>query len=521
LALDPTTILIGARPLTIEEVGALAQGEAKAALDPDPVLRARIEAGSRFVEESLAQGREIYGVTTGFGASVEHSISVAVAEAMPHNLLRYHGCGTGALLSEEESAAVLAIRLASLSRGYSAVRPALIERLLALLNARVLPAIPEEGSVGASGDLTPLSYVAALLIGEREALVEGRPVAAREALATLGLSPLSLRPKESLAVMNGTSVMSALCALGFSRAERLARLGAAASAMASDVLLGSPDHFDDRIFELKPHPGQRLAASWIRARVGGRERPPARVQDRYSIRCAPHVLGVLVDLLPFARRLIEAEIHGVNDNPIIDPGAEGEAGRVLHGGNFYGGHVCFAADSLKSAVAGVAELMERQLVLLNHPSTSYGLPANLVGREGEDRFTHHGFKAMEISASALTAEALKLTMPAASFSRSTESHNQDKVSMGAIAARELRRVLDLSETVAAIHLLALAQAVDLRGPEGCHVASQKMWAAVREVAAKHEVDRRMDHDIAALLERIRSDALPLPEPPPEGGEGWR
>ncbi len=520
-------VAIGARPLSIEDVVALAEGEARPAIDEDLELRARIEASVRFVRDALRDGRVIYGITTGYGASAEFRVSPEVAGLLPVNLMRYHGCGTGRLLGEVEAAAVLAVRLASLARGYSAVRLELLERLCALLERRILPCIPEEGSVGASGDLTPLSYVAALLAGEREARVEGRVVEAQVALSAAGLAPLALAPKESLAIMNGTSVMTALGCLAWARARRLARFSAALTAMTADVLFGLPGHFDDRIFALKPHPGQRTAARWIREailergdsaprlsyawREPGEEDAPepparaARIQDRYSIRCAPHVIGVLLDALPWTKQMLETELNGVNDNPLIDA----EAGEALHGGNFYGGHACFVTDSLKNVVANVAELLERQLVLLNNPLTNEGLPANLVARQGGDRTTHHGFKAMEITASALTAEALKLTMPASVFSRSTESHNQDKVSMGTISARECGRILDLAETVAVIHLLALAQAADLRGPERCHPATRALRDAVREGVPLNDADRRMDLDIERTLARYRAGALPL------------
>lgn len=513
---------IGERPLSIEDVVALALGEAQPVIDTAPALRERIEASVRFVREALAEGRPIYGITTGFGASAEFAVSGEVAASMPLNLLRYHGCGTGRVLGEVEAAAILAVRLASLGRGYSAVRLEVLERMCTLLEHRVLPCIPEEGSVGASGDLTPLSYLAALIVGEREAWVGGEMVRAEDALARVGLAPLTLEPKESLAIMNGTSVMAALACLGWVRARNLARFSAALTAMTSDVLFGVPGHFDDRIFALKPHPGQRACARWIRAGILERDEAPPRlsyawgeakstrsprIQDRYSIRCAPHVIGVLVDALPWTKATLETELNGVSDNPLIDP-IEGEA---LHGGNFYGGHACFVTDSLKNAVANVADLMDRQLALLNNPLTNEGLPANLVARQGSDRTTHHGFKAMEISASALTAEALKLTMPASVFSRSTESHNQDKVSMGTISARECLRIVELTETVAVIHLLALAQAVDLRGPERCHPASRALRDAVRDDVPRNDADRRMDTDIDRMLARYRAGALPIGE----------
>ncbi|MGA8893229.1 MAG: aromatic amino acid ammonia-lyase, partial [Anaeromyxobacteraceae bacterium] len=448
---------VGCVPLAVEDVVRIGQGTLVPELDQDGAFRERIDASAAHVARIVKSGGVIYGVTTGFGDSCENDVDPGLAADMALNLVRFHGCGTGRPLPDDEAAAVVAVRLATLAGGHSGVRWDLVERLCALLRHRIIPVIPEEGSVGASGDLTPLSYVAAVVAGERRARCGGVEMEASEALARVGLAPFRLAPKESLALMNGTSVMTALGCLAFDRAFRLARLSATITAMACDVMQGEPGHFDARIFAWKPHPGQALGARWVREHLAtgpGLRLAGARVQDRYSLRCAPHVIGVLLDALPAIRQVLEVEVNGASDNPLIDP----DTGDVLHGGNFYGGHVAYAMDGLKAAVASVADLLDRQLALLCLPATSNGLPANLVRRGGADRLAHHGFKAMQISASALTAEALKLTMPAASFSRSTECHNQDKVSMGTIAARDAMRVLELSERVAAIVLLACCQA---------------------------------------------------------------
>lgn len=508
-AARPDEVWVGATALQIEDVVALARGGARVSLDPDPAVRARIRASRRILEARIREGAEIYGVRTGVGASVGNRIPDDQLEALPLNLLRFHGCGTGRVLDEEEVAAVVATRLASLARGYSGVREALLERICLLLNERLLPVMPSEGSVGASGDLTPLSYLAATLAGEREATLRGVAMPAADALAAIGLEPLRLAPKESLAVMNGTSGMTGLGCLAFDRALHLARLACALTAVACDVMRGNPDHFDARIAALRPHPGQVTSARWIRqdlARpVEARPHLRERIQDRYSLRCAPQIIGVLLDALAFARGVLETELNGVNDNPVVDP----ESGEVLHGGNFYGGHVGFALDGLKTAVANLADLLDRQLVLLCSRDTSGGLPDNLVAREGGDRHTHHGFKAMQITASALTAEALKLTVPASAFSRSTESHNQDKVSMGSIAARDCLRILELTETVAAIHALALCQAVDLRDGEACATRSLALRDCVRKHVAMNVADRRQDRDIETLLALHRQHALAI------------
>jgi len=505
----PTEVTFGAGALTLEQICDLALGRARPLLNDAPAYRARLEASRASLERQLAAGRVVYGVTTGVGESCDTEVPRDLGDQLSTNLFRMHGAGTGAPLADDEAAAVVAARIASLACGHSGVRPLVIERLVALLDRRILPRIPAEGSVGASGDLTPLSYVAAVLAGEREVSFAGEVMPAARALEQCGLAPLTLRPKEALALMNGTSMMTGLACLAFGRARKLGRLSAALSAMASELLRGNPSHFDARLFAVKPHPGSAACAAWMRddleygagaARVAG-----ARVQDRYSIRCAPHVIGVLLDALVMFRPILETEVNSVNDNPIVDA----ERDEVLHGGNFYGGHVAFAMDGLKTAVASVADLLDRQLALLCDPATSHGLPANLVAVAGPARVAHHGFKAMQITASALTAEALKLTMPAAVFSRSTESHNQDKVSMGSIAARDCQRVLELVETVAVIELLALCQAADLRGLETCKRRTRELHAAVRALVPRNDGDRRQDVDVAAVLSLYRRGELPF------------
>ena len=504
---EPGVLVVGAAPIRIEDLLALARGSLRAELDSSPEHLDKLTRSREVIERALETPQdEVYGVTTGVGASAHVPIPAELRGDLPHNLMRFHGIGTGRMLDEIEAGAVVALRLLSLARGYSGVRPVLLERLVALLSERILPRIPEEGSVGASGDLTPLSYLAAALVGEREVSWRGRVLPSAEALGEAGIELLTLAPKESLALMNGTAAMTAIGCVAWERAVRLSRLAAAITAIVVDVTRGNPGHFDRRIFEWKPHPGQSLVARWIREDLecesGARREPPARLQDRYSLRCAPHVIGVLADAALQSRATLEIEINGVDDNPLVDP----DTGEILHGGNFYGGHVCHTMDGLKSAVASVADLLDRQLVLLCVPDTSGGLPANLVS---VDDVSHHGFKAAQISASALTAEALKLTMPAAAFSRSTESHNQDKVSMGTIAARDCRRVLDLAETVAAIVLLAACQALDLREGASQLQRSLALHGAVRKAEPMITEDRRQDRDIERVLEMLREDALPI------------
>ena len=501
----------GQTALTIEDVVDLAHRRRQAMLSPDPAFSRRIQAGADFVDELLRREGVIYGVTTGYGDSCVVNIPPSLVVELPHHLFTYHGCGLGRYLDPVETRSVLAARLASLVCGMSGVSLALLQGLEALLQHDILPMIPAEGSVGASGDLTPLSYVAAVLCGQREVFYQQRVQPAAEALASAGIRPLRLRPKEGLAIMNGTAVMTGLACLAWSRADYLSRLATrltAINVLASD---GNAHHFDAALFAAKPHPGQTRIATRLRQDLDSAQPPlnPDRLQDRYSLRCAPHVIGVLEDALPFLRQLIQTELNSANDNPLVDT----EGGRILHGGHFYGGHIALAMDTLKNTVANLADLLDRQLALLVDARFNHGLPSNLSAAQGERAPINHGLKALQISVSAWTAEALKQTMPASVFSRSTECHNQDKVSMGTIAARDCLRVIELTEQVVAAMLIAARQGLALRQRVGLRAELQpelaQMYADLCQRIALVEEDRALDGQLRSLLVDIRNQQWEL------------
>ncbi|WP_203143247.1 HAL/PAL/TAL family ammonia-lyase [Marinobacter mangrovi] len=497
---DP--IIFDGSPRRIEHIVAIAEQHSEARLDHSDAFRAAIEKGPAFLARLLDKDGAIYGVTTGYGDSCTTVIPPSLVEELPRHLYTFHGCGSGRLLSPMQARAVVAVRLTSLALGQSGVTWDLLKQLERLLQHDIMPQIPEEGSVGASGDLTPLSYLAAVLCGEREVWYRGEARPAADVLASLGIERLQLKPKEGLAIMNGTAVMTGLACLAFKRAESLARVATRITAINTLALKGNAHHFDARLFAVKPHPGQQQIAAWLRSDLDTDEPPanPDRLQDRYSLRCAPHVIGVLEDALPWARQFIENELNSANDNPIID--AEGE--HVLHGGHFYGGHIAFAMDAMKTAIANVADLLDRQMAQLMDTRYNNGLPANLSGASGERAAINHGMKAVQIGVSAWTAEALKLTMPASVFSRSTECHNQDKVSMGTIATRDCLRVLELTEQVAAAVLAAACQGLELRFHQGdLHESTVTQPVGqtldkVRQLSAFITEDRRLDGELAAL-----------------------
>ncbi|ABV34932.1 Histidine ammonia-lyase [Shewanella sediminis HAW-EB3] len=505
---NPNEMIVhfGHRALSLEDVVAVAKG-AKAKLKESHDYQTYIQKGANFIDSLLNEEGVVYGVTTGYGDSCTVTVGLDLVHELPLHLTRFHGCGLGEILSPMQARAVMACRLSSLAVGKSGVSYELLQRIENLLNLNIIPVIPEEGSVGASGDLTPLSYLAAVLVGERDVIYEGVRQPTADVYAKLNISPLRLRPKEGLALMNGTAVMTALACLAYDRAQYLSRLASRITAMASLTLKGNSNHFDDILFAAKPHPGQNQIAAWIREDLNHHEHPrnSDRLQDRYSIRCAPHIIGVLQDALPFMRQFIETELNSANDNPIVD--AEGE--HILHGGHFYGGHIAFVMDSMKNTVANIADLIDRQMALVMDPKFNNGLPANLSASTGARRAINHGFKAVQIGVSAWTAEALKNTMPASVFSRSTECHNQDKVSMGTIAARDCMRVLQLTEQVAAAALLAMTQGINLRisQEELCHSSlTPSVAKTLEQVKADFELlteDRPLESVLRQTVDKIQ------------------
>jgi histidine ammonia-lyase/phenylalanine ammonia-lyase len=414
------------------------------------------------------------------------------------------------------------LRANCFAKGNSGVRVELVERLLELLNNDVIPLIPERGSCGASGDLVPLSYVGRAVIGEARVAFDGQTRIAADVLSQLGCDPLVLEAKEGLALTNGTSYMTAFACLATGAARDLAELVDLMTAMASEALRGNRGHFNAFLFDsAKPHAGMVESARRIRELLAesqlamdsdeivskpmngsGFVEHDRHVQDKYSIRCTPHVNGVLRDVLTWVEEWVTTEINSSDDNPLFNVGG----GRAESGGNFYGGHMGQAMDSLKVALANVCDLMDRQLELIVDEKFNAGLTPNLIPRfepEHPEAGIHHGFKGMQLCCSAMTAEAMKLCNPATIHSRSTEAHNQDKVSMGAIAARDARTIVDLAQNIAAVHLIACCQALELRGVDKCSPRTREAFELVRERVPFLDADRYLDEDIATVVGMIQ------------------
>ncbi|MGA4846760.1 aromatic amino acid lyase [Streptomyces sp. G5(2025)] len=492
-----------------------------------PAAVKRMHASVDLKETLLAQEVPIYAVTTGFGDSCVRQIAPDKAHELQRNLVLYHLNGVGPPAVPAVTRATMLIRANALAKGVSAIRPQAVNTLLACLSRDILPLIPERGSVGASGDLVPLCYLAAALIGEGQVLHGGAVRPALAALRDEGIEPLRLAPKEGIALINGTSFAAAYAVLAAADARELAFVAELATAMTLEALHGNASALHPFVHDNKPHRGQVHSARAIRTLLAGsrlatsfddilvrREKLAGRgylqlterIQDKYSVRCAPQIIGIVRDTLDWTESWLGTEINSATDNPLFDVD---EAGLHL-GGNFYAGHVGQSMDSLKTAVAGLANLLDRQLALVVDEKFNEGLPPNLVAPRSPDdpeAGLHHGFKGMQIAASAVTAEALEQTGPVSVFSRSTEAHNQDIVSMGTISARDARTVNGLVREVAAIHLLALAQALDLRGVEKASPAVRAVHELIREHSAFVAHDRRLDHDIKAVIGLIETGAL--------------
>jgi histidine ammonia-lyase len=462
-----------------------------------------VAAARRVVDDAVARGAVVYGVTTGFGNFADVHIPLGHLRELQLNLLRSHAAGVGDPLGEAETRALLLLRANVLARGFSGVRPETLELLVELLNRRVHPVVPSQGSVGASGDLAPLAHLALPLVGEGECVFEGRRRTGAEALAAAGLRPIALEPKEGLALINGTQLMTALGGLAVARAVRLARSADVVGALTLDALLGTDVAFDPRIHAERPHPGQQASARNLRRLLAGsalREshRHCGRVQDAYSLRCMPQVHGAARDALDYARRTHLVEMNAATDNPMVFA----ETGEILSGGNFHGQPVALACDVVAIAAAQLAAISERRTERLVNPALS-GLPAFLA-REGG---LHSGLMMAHVTAAALASETKVLAHPASVDSIPTSANKEDHVSMGPTAAWKAARAVTNLSRVLAVELLAACEAVEFHRPVRSSGALEAVVALVRERVQNHGQDRVLGPEIEALAERLASGAL--------------
>ncbi|MCB9754402.1 MAG: histidine ammonia-lyase [Myxococcales bacterium] len=502
------------RPIEILDVHRVARLGQPARLDAE--ARAELTRTRAHLEREIAGGATIYGVNTGFGALSDRRVAREKLSALQRNLLRSHAVGVGPRLPRDVVRALLLLRAHTLAMGASGVSPALADQLLKLLAADLTPVVPSQGSVGASGDLAPLAHLALAVLGEGEVeRPDGATVPARAALEAAGIAPYRLGPKEGLSLINGTQVMTAIGALALHDAAELVVAADVLGALTLDATLGSIAAFDPRIHAGKPHPGQRASASLIRALVNGSplndsHRDCGRVQDAYSLRCMPQVHGAVRGALAYVAAAARVEINSFTDNPLVLP-RDDEGFDVLSGGNFHGATIAVPLDHMTAALTTLGTISERRLDRLLNPNTSRGLPAFLAEQPGLES----GFMMAQVTAAALASENKGLSMPASVDTIPTSAGKEDHVSMGPIAARKLRAVVDNVARILAVEAAVTARALDLRHHE-TSPALQRVHALIRESIAPFTGDRSMARELERFAEVVLSgavrEAVELPHP---------
>ena len=496
-------IMLGMEEMTLAHLVAIARDGAGIRLSEES--EELIRASRKLVEQWVQEGRVVYGITTGFGALSDVTISRENSRSLQENVLMSHAAGVGNILDEETVRAVMALRIKDLARGHSGIRLSTVHQLIELLNRGIVPVIPEKGSVGASGDLAPLAHLSLVLIGLGEAQYRGERLVGAEALRRCNLEPLRLEAGEGLALVNGTQVTTAIGGLAVSDAVRLSKMADIAASMSLEVLMGSRTEFDPRIHQVRPHPGQTAAADNMaritrNSEIISSHKDCSRIQDAYTLRCSPQVHGASKDAIAYARKVVETEMNSSTNNPLIFS----ESGEFLLGGNFHGQPLALALDFLGLAVAEFANISERRIERLVNPNLS-GLPAFLVSNGG----LNSGFMIAQYTAAALVSENKVLSHPACVDSIPTSANKEDHVSMGPIAARKCKEMVRNGEHVIAIELLCAAQAMDLftnmRPGEGTCAAYQ----SIRGVVSHLDRDRVLATDIARVVELLRSGEIIL------------
>jgi len=504
-------VFIDGETLTIEDVVAVARGYAQAVIPQN--VRERVEKCRQIVEEFVKEKKVVYGVTTGFGALGSVIIPLESIKELQSNLIRSHSVGVGKPLEKDVTRALMLLRANTLAKGNSGVRLKTLETLVQMINKGVHPVIPEKGSVGASGDLAPLSHMTLVMMGEGEAKYKGKIMSGKEAMEKARISPVKLDSKEGLALINGTQVMTATGLLALYDAERLIKTAEIATAMSLEALSGISDAFDERIHRVRPHPGQITSAQNIRSLISGSQiikpskevigesgmRPP---HDPYCLRCASQVLGSVRDAIAYVRKVVEVEVNSATDNPLIFV----EDKECLSGGNFHGQAISVAMDLLGIALAVVGNLSERRIARLTDENLSGGLPAFLIHKEVE-KGIHSGFMSAQITAAALASENKALAHPASVDSIPTSANFEDSVSMGPIAARKTMEILRNAEYIVAIELLCAAQGIDFRGSDRLGKGTGVAYSMIRKRMPVLKEDRVMCRDVEAMVELIRSGEL--------------
>ena len=478
-----------------------------AAVTLDSACRPAIARSAAVIQAIVAEERVVYGVNTGFGKLASTHIARDDLETLQRNLVLSHASGTGAALAEPVTRLVMAMKAASLARGYSGISEATLDQLLAMLEASVLPVIPEKGSVGASGDLAPLAHMTACMIGVGDARHQGRTLAAAEALAAAGLVPITLHPKEGLALLNGTQVSTSLALAALVRIERLFQTALVTGAMSVDAARGSDAPFDARIHAIRGHRGQIEVAAAFRELVAesairASHLDCGKVQDPYSLRCQPQVMGAVLEQLRHATSVVLTEANAVSDNPLVFADEGPGSGDVLSGGNFHAEPIALAADQIAIATSEIAAMAERRIAMLTDGSIS-GLPPFLVADPG----LNSGFMIAHVTAAALACEIKQRAMPASVDSLPTSANQEDHVSMATHAARRLFAMAEDLEAVLAIELLAAGQGLDVHAPIPTSPRLAQPHQALRAQVATYTTDRFFAPDIEAARRLVADGSV--------------
>jgi histidine ammonia-lyase len=477
------------------------------AVELAPAARTKVTAAREVVEKLLRENRVAYAINTGVGKLSDVHIEPAQNRQLQVNLIRSHSAGVGEPLSQEETRAMMLLRANSLAKGFSGVRPEVIDLICAMLNKGVHPVVPSQGSVGASGDLAPLAHLALTMIGEGEVWAGDGRTSSAEALQRAQIKPLVPEAKEAISLINGTQAMLAVGTLSLLAAETLAATADVLGAMSLDALHGTDVAFDARIHDARPHAGQMQVAANLRGLLKGSDireshKDCGRVQDAYSLRCIPQVHGAVRDTLDFCRRTFEVEMNSAVDNPLVFVKGHGE-GDIISGGNFHGQPLAFALDYMAISLTTLAGISERRIERLVNPALNEGLPPFLAPDAG----INSGFMMPQVTAAALASENKGLAHPASVDSITTSGNKEDYVSMGMAAAIKLKRVVANTTHVLAIEACAAAQALDFLLPLKSSQPLQQAQAAIRKVSPKVEHDRVFAEDFAKLAELIRSGGL--------------
>ncbi|HYD28832.1 histidine ammonia-lyase [Brevundimonas sp.] len=492
-------LTLGQSPLSLAQLRAVLEGPASISLSP--AAWSAVERGAAVVAAIVAEGRTVYGVNTGFGLLANTSIAADDLETLQKNLVLSHACGVGPLLDDAVVRLLMVLKIASLSKGASGIRRETLEALITMVNGGVMPCIPSKGSVGASGDLAPLAHMSCVLIGVGEARVKGETMPAEAALATVGLKPIVLGPKEGLALLNGTQCSTALALAGLFAAEAAFAAGVAAGALSVDALKGSDAPFDARIHALRGQPGQIDVAARLRELMSGsairesHRHDCSKVQDPYSLRCQPQVMGAVLDVLRNAAATLAREANAVTDNPLVFI----DEGDVISGGNFHAEPVAFAADQIAMALCEIGNISERRTSILVDPKMS-DLPAFLVKESG----LNSGFMIAQVTAAALVAENRMVAHPCSVDTVPTSANQEDHVSMATHGARRLLDMAENTATVVAIELLAAAQGIEFHRPLKTSLDLERVYAIVREAAAAYGSDHYFAPDIARATDGVRA-----------------